>query len=179
MITRVPKLGREQEWEALITRILRAAQDLPGNLGATVLKPISQATPEYRIIIRFDNSASLDRWKTSPDRLHQLKSLEAMESVPVTIEQVTGLEVWFELPADVLARQMSPPPRHKMMLASGIGVYLTITPLLFFLGSFLDRFPLYVATLIMVSIAVVLLTYTVMPLVTRILRPWLYGMQSR
>lgn len=180
MITRVPKPGREHEWEELITRLLRVAQDFPGNLGTTVLKPISQATPAYRIIVRFDNSASLNRWETSPDRLQQLKILEAMESVPVTIEQATGLEAWFELPADALARQMSPPPRYKMMLASGIGVYLTIMPLLFFLGSFLDRFPQYVSTLILVSIAVVLLTYAVMPLVTRILRPWLYGsIQSR
>lgn len=180
MITRVPKPGREHEWEELITRLLRVAQDFPGNLGTTVLKPISQTTPAYRIIVRFDNSASLNCWETSPDRLQQLKILEAMESVPVTIEQATGLEAWFELPADALARQMSPPPRYKMMLASGIGVYLTIMPLLFFLGSFLDRFPQYVSTLILVSIAVVLLTYAVMPLVTRILRPWLYGgMQSR
>ena len=159
-----------------MTEIGRVAQDFPGNLGTTVLKPRPGADRAYRIIVKFDSMANFQHWETSPERQELIKRIETMESEPVTREKITGLETWFELPGEAINQQaMIPPPRHKMMIASAIGVYLTITPLLFFLGPFLERFPLYISTIFTVAITAVLLTYIVMPLITRIFRSWLYG----
>lgn len=175
MVTRVPKPGRESEWEVLMSGGLRAARQFPGNLGATVLKPTGAGERAYRIIVSFDSFASLRQWEDSAQRLELVTQLESVESAPVLIEQAVGLETWFQLPANAGSPQpMIPPPRHKMMIASALGVYLTITPLLMVLRPVLDHLPLYVATMVLVPIAVVLLTYIVMPSITRLFRPWLY-----
>ena len=176
IFTRVPKAGCERQWEELMAEIGRVSYNFPGNLGATVLKPRPGVERAYRIIVKFDSMANFQRWESSSERRDLIKNLESMESEPVTREKITGLETWFELPSEAIDQQaMIPPPRYKMMIASAIGVYLTITPLLFFLGPFLEQFPLYISTIFTVVITAVLLTYLVMPLITRILRRWLYG----
>lgn len=175
MFTRVPKQGREREWEYAIAKMGRAARDFPGHMGTTVLKPRPGVREAYQIIVRFDSLDNFRRWESSVDRERLLQELESLESESVTYGQGTGLETWFELPEDTGNRHaMIPPPRHKMMVVSGIGVYLTITPLLLFLGPQLKGLPLYVLTLIMVTIMSVLLTYIVMPFMTKIFRRWLY-----
>lgn len=171
-ITRVPKSGREREWEELVVAIQQTAQGLPGSLGATVLKPVSTGKRTYQIIVHFDSLASFRRWESVPERRHLLKRLQSLESEPVKIEQATGRETWFELPG---GPAVGPPPRYKMMVATGIGVYLTITPLLFFLGPFLNGIPVYVGTLVVVPVMALLLSYVTMPVINRLLRRWLYG----
>lgn len=169
-ITRVPRVGRESEWEEVVSEIQRATNRFPGSLGATVLRPISQAKRAYQIIVRFDSLTNFRCWESSPGRQQLLARLQALESEPVKISQATGLETWFDLPGDALA---APPPRYKMMIASGIGVYFTITPLLLVLAPLLNGLPVYVLTAVVVPITAVLLTYGTMPVVTRILRSWL------
>lgn len=172
-ITRVPKSGREREWEEVVAEIQRTAYGFPGNLGATVLKPVSRGTRAYQIIVRFDSMANFRCWESSHERQQLLKRLRSLESEPVKIAQATGMETWFELPGE---SPVNPPPRYKMMIASGIGVYLTITPLLYILRSFLDGLPVYAVTLVVVPVTVVLLTYVTMPLIIRgIIRSWLCG----
>lgn len=171
-ITRVPRPGCELEWEEVVGEIHRTTRGFPGSLGATVLKPSPGGRRVYRIIVRFDSLVNFQRWESSPDRQRLLKHLQSLESEPVKIEQATGLETWFEASGDM---DMKPPQRYKLMIASGIGVYLTITPLLFALGPVLNRLPLYISTLLVVPVMVPLLTYVTMPLITRALKPWLYG----
>lgn len=174
MITRVPRVGREREWESLMEGALRAARAFPGNLGTLILKPGREGERAYRILVRFDSSRNLRHWEESPQRQKVLKRLESVESEPVLIERAIGLETWFEPPGTAVPSQPMAPPRHKMMIASSIGVYLTITPMLMVLRPVLDRLPVYVATMVLVPIAVILLTYVVMPAITKVLRPWLY-----
>lgn len=179
IVTRVPKPGRELEWERLMEGVLRAARSFPGSLGAMILKPSREGDRAYRILVRFDSSGHLRRWEDSPQRHELLRQLESVECEPVLIEQAVGLETWFDSRAIATAPQaMIPPPRHKMMIASALGVYLTITPLLMVLQPVLNRLPSYVAPMVLVPIAVVLLTYIVMPLITRLMRPWLYRQRA-
>lgn len=67
------------------------------------------------------------------------------------------------------------PPRYKMMMVTGVSVYLTITPLLFFLEPLLKRIPVYAGTLVIVPVMTLLMNYVTVPVVNRILRRWLYG----
>lgn len=175
-ITRVPKLGREREWEEVMGEIQRATRGFPGSLGTTVLKPVPGGKPAYRIFVRFDSLANFQLWESSPERQHFLTRLQSLETEPVQIAQATGLETWFEFPDDV---PMVQPPRYKMIIASTLGVYLTITPLLYVLGPLLKGMPLYASTAVIVPITVVLLSYVTMPLVTRWLKPWLHAARGR
>lgn len=176
MITRVPKSGCERDWELAVKEIVRAAGNCPGGLGTTVIKPREGILEAYQIIVKFDSTENFRIWEMSKEREELLRKLECMESEPVKYGHDTGLETWFELPESAGLRQpMVPPQRFKMMVVSGMGVYLTITPLLYALGSWLQLLPVYLSTMVLVAITVMLLTYVVMPAMTRIFRTWLYG----
>jgi len=68
---------------------------------------------------------------------------------------------------------MTHPPRWKMAVLTWIAIYPVITGLLLALGRVILNFPIPVATLILSVTLVLLMTFVVMPLLTRAFRPWL------
>jgi antibiotic biosynthesis monooxygenase (ABM) superfamily enzyme len=69
---------------------------------------------------------------------------------------------------------MTPPPRWKMAIITWIAIYPIITGLLLALGPIiLGHLPIPVVTLILSVTLVLLMTFIVMPLLTRVFRPWL------
>ena len=84
---------------------------------------------------------------------------------------MTGLETWFTLPAKP---GMLPPPRYKMVLVSGLAIFglnqlLTVLPL-----AWLAQLPSVLRLLILVLLTTTLMTYVVMPRLTKLLAGWLY-----
>ena len=71
-----------------------------------------------------------------------------------------------------------PPPRpnrHKMVLLTWVGIWPTITCVLYvLLPPLLARFPLPVVTLIITAMVVPLMGYVVMPFLTTRFRGWLH-----
>jgi antibiotic biosynthesis monooxygenase (ABM) superfamily enzyme len=84
---------------------------------------------------------------------------------------VTGLESWFTLPGRPGA---PPPPPYKMALLTWITIFPLITGLVVVLGPLLEDLPLVLRLGITTAVAVPLMTWVVMPRVTRLLRRWLY-----
>lgn len=69
--------------------------------------------------------------------------------------------------------QSSQPKRHKQTLLLWVGIYPTITAVLWFLLPLLQpRFPLPVITLIVTAISVPLMSYAVMPLLQKRFGAW-------
>jgi antibiotic biosynthesis monooxygenase (ABM) superfamily enzyme len=67
-----------------------------------------------------------------------------------------------------------PPNRHKLVLLTWVGIWPTITAVLWFLlPPLLVRFPLPIVTLLITAIVVPLMGYVVMPLLTSCCREWL------
>jgi hypothetical protein len=71
----------------------------------------------------------------------------------------------------ILQRQS--PPLYKMTIVTWLGVFPTITLLLHFLEPLLNYLPLALRTLVLSTIMVPLLTYVVMPWLTKLLYRWL------
>jgi len=84
---------------------------------------------------------------------------------------VTGLESWFTLPGEP---SIVPPPAHKMALVTWITIFPLITAIVVVTGPLLEELPLAVRLGITTALAVPLMTWVVMPRVTRLLRGWLY-----
>jgi antibiotic biosynthesis monooxygenase (ABM) superfamily enzyme len=84
---------------------------------------------------------------------------------------LTGLESWFTLPADPGA---PPPPPYKMALVTWALILPLITAIVYFLGPTLAEIPLVPRLAITTGIAVPVMTWILMPRVTRLLRRWLY-----
>lgn len=77
-----------------------------------------------------------------------------------------GLEAWFH-------SSHTPPPRWKMAVATLLGVYPTSLLLAVTVGGAVHTWPLLARSLVIAGCMVALLTWVVMPLVTRLLHGWL------
>jgi antibiotic biosynthesis monooxygenase (ABM) superfamily enzyme len=64
-------------------------------------------------------------------------------------------------------------PRHKLALLTWASAYAVITAILAALGPTLASWPLPLRTLVLSVLMVVALTWLIMPVMTRLFRPWL------
>jgi antibiotic biosynthesis monooxygenase (ABM) superfamily enzyme len=90
---------------------------------------------------------------------------------PAHTSFVTGLETWFTLPGQP---GTAPPPPYKMALVTWIAIFPVITAIVVLTGSLLEGLPLALRLAITTALAVPLMTWVVMPRLTRLLRGWLY-----
>ena len=91
------------------------------------------------------------------------------------VEKQTGLEFWFtpssgnvdvDIPAAV-------PPRYKMAIVIIPIIFVLVSLLLPQIRQLTVGLPVLISTLVGVGTMVLLMTYVIMPSVTRLLRPWL------
>lgn len=170
-ISRRVKPGLEAQYEAWISGVIEAASTYPGHLGTNVLRPGPATDHEYVLIYRFDTYSNCRIWEQSALRSQWLEKLVGMvEGDPVT-RRGTGLEFWFDLPE--LPVQTHPSP-HKMALVLITVVFSLVLLLNVALGPWLEGMALWQRILTIVVLQVLLMTYLVMPRVTRLLKPWLF-----
>lgn len=167
--------GREEEFEEWISGILTAVKEFPGYLGSDVLRPGDPDDDEYRIIYRFDHASNLNRWEESEERGRWLRRAKPMISEE-NVRVLTGLETWFTLPS----RPDEPsPPRYKMAVVTWLAVFPLISAIFALLGPVLNQLPVLLRTLLLTVIMVSLMTYVVMPRMTRLFAFWLYPGRRR
>jgi len=140
----------------------------PGHLGSTMLSP-GAGEDEYHIVYRFADAETLHNWEQSEERAQWLVKLEEMVESE-RFAHVTGLETWFTLPDRADQR----PPRWKMVTVTSAVIFALQLPIQAFLLSTLLDWPLVLRTAVMSLAMTLLMTYLVMPRVTRLLRRWLY-----
>jgi antibiotic biosynthesis monooxygenase (ABM) superfamily enzyme len=71
------------------------------------------------------------------------------------------------------SRSHAGPPRYKLALLTWIGAYSLITAFLALLGPTMASWPLALRTLVLSATMVAVLTWLIMPRLTRLFRPWL------
>ena len=145
------------------------AKKFPGFKGATTLVP-NEGDPNVRYNIwRFQDQATLDAWRNSPERVKLIEEVGNYASQ--YFAEATGLETWFSLPnvGAIIA-----PPKWKMALVTIFGAYLVNLLEQLTFGHYFDPFPLWENSFLYIIILVTLLTYMVMPYMSRLLRGWLY-----
>jgi antibiotic biosynthesis monooxygenase (ABM) superfamily enzyme len=121
------------------------------------------------IIHRFRDKESLDAWENSQELRKETEEVNKYSNP--YFQKATGLETWFTIPD--LKTNVPPPPKWKMAIVAFIGAYLISSLAAFILGSYLELQPL-LFNLSMTIILVIGLTYFAMPLLSRLLRRWLY-----
>ena len=168
-ITRRVKPGCEADFQKALQEFFKTSFAHIGVHGASMLvPPPGSASPEFGILRTFANSQERDAFYASPmfktweDRIKPLT-----EGEPVHRE-LTGLEAWFRSP-------QNPPPRWKMAIATYLGVVPAIMGLSLTIGPVVRSWNFVLNNLIFNACVVVLLTWVVMPLITRILHRWLHS----
>jgi antibiotic biosynthesis monooxygenase (ABM) superfamily enzyme len=162
--------GHEAVYEQVLEGIIAAAREFPGHLGVEVFRPQS-AEGEYRTVYRFDTAEHLRAWLDSDDHQAWLERAKPHLTSAVHTSFVTGLETWFTLPSQPGA---APPPPYKMALVTWITIFPLITGIVAITGPLLEDLPPAVRLAITTALTVPLMTWVVMPRVTRLLRGWLY-----
>jgi antibiotic biosynthesis monooxygenase (ABM) superfamily enzyme len=170
------KRGREREFEAWLAGVGHAAAQFEGHQGLNVLRPSRSASPEYVYIFRFDSYAHLQRWETSPECHAWVQRPGELTEGKGTKQVLTGLEYWFTLPA---MPGLPPPPRYKMVLVTLLAIYPLSTLLTTMFSPWLLRLPPLPRGLTVSVALVLLMTYVVMPRLTRLFAHWLYPPAQR
>jgi uncharacterized protein len=94
-------------------------------------------------------------------------------------ETTTGLETWFALPDLKTQTSLTPPPRWKMAIVVFIAAYAISSLSRSILNPLLEQWPLLGNTVVYTAILVASLTYFAMPILSRLLRQWLYPMYNQ
>jgi antibiotic biosynthesis monooxygenase (ABM) superfamily enzyme len=162
--------GREADYEAWVQGITGRALTFPGHMGVNVICPTPPYT-EYVTIFRFDSYQHSRDWEDSDVRATWLDRLEGIVEGETAVEKGTGLEFWFSLP-ELPAAHPSP---HKMALVLLVVVYVLVLALNYLLSPWINDWLPAARVFLLVLLQVLLLTYVVMPRVTKLLKGWLYG----
>ena len=168
VVNRKIKPGSEKNYDEWLGRFLTLGRKVPGYLGTTTIMEASTDSMVRHIIHRFRDTASLDAWENS-EELRKLIAEVDNYSTPY-LQKATGLETWFTLPG---LEAIVPPPKWKMVIVAFIGAYCISSAALYVLSPLLGQ-QLLLVNLFMNIILVIGLTYFAMPLLSRLLRRWLY-----
>ena len=175
LYSRRVKPGREADFEAWAHGIVAAARQFPGHLGASVLD--APGSREYHILFSFADRRSLRAWLDSTERHRWLARVGDLLEADRGLQQLTGLETWFKLPGSNVPT-MKPPPRWKMWLVSIIAVYPLVLAFQALVVPRMAGLPFPLRALMFPLVLLTLMTFVVMPVVTRLLRRWLGSRQE-
>ena len=179
IVTRKARIGKIGEFEEWMDGIIHEAMKFEGHMGANIIRPSAPSNPEYVVIFRFNTYENLTKWENSEIRKEWLsKSKEVAEGEPM-VEKQTGLEFWFtpRVGAQSIngdkAYAVMPPPRYKMAIVITGIIFVLVSVLLPQIRELTIGLPVLLSTLVGVVTMVLLMTYVIMPSVTKLLRPWL------
>lgn len=174
IVSRKAKKGKIDEFEEWMDGIVHESMKFEGHMGVNIIRPSDLSNPEYIIIFRFTSYENLAKWEKSEIRRKWIeKSKDVTEGEP-TVQKQSGLEFWFTPNSDnAPAAVLDQPPRYKMaMVITGV-IFVLILTLLPQIQNATAGLPVLLSTLLGVVTMVLLMTYVIMPSVTRLLRPWL------
>jgi antibiotic biosynthesis monooxygenase (ABM) superfamily enzyme len=167
-ITRTVRAGCEAEFQAALREFFQTSFAHGGVLGASLLTPLPGSdSREYGILRTFASEAERAAFYASPVfKAWEERARTLTEGEP-EYRELHGLEAWFR-------SSNNPPPRWKMAVATLLGVYPTSLFLSLALGELVHAWPLLVRSLVIAASMVALLTWVVMPNVTKLLHKWLH-----
>jgi uncharacterized protein len=168
VITRNIKPGHEKEYDEWLRRYMILENKVSGYLGTTIIAPGGKTSSVRYIINRFSDKATMDAWESSAEALQLIEEANKCSTMHYT--STTGLETWFSVP-DLKA--IVAPPRWKMAIVAFIGAYCISSIARYILGLYIGLSPL-LTNVFMNIILVIGLTYLMMPILSKILRSWLY-----
>jgi antibiotic biosynthesis monooxygenase (ABM) superfamily enzyme len=184
IVKRIAKKDKFKEFEEWLLGVSKEISRQEGMMGIDIIRPTpttttnSKSKSEYVVIFRFNSYENLEKWEKSPIRNEWLQKGRKLAEADPNVQKMTGLEFWFtpyfkdESPPLI---PLQPPPRYKMVIVTVPVIsilLLTFVPQIHFLTEMLS-IPFPVRLVIALTITV-LLTYVIMPLLTKSLKSWLF-----
>ena len=171
-ITRQVRAGCEAEFQQALREFFQNSFTHGGVLGASMLiPPPGSDSHEYGILRTFADERERDAFYASAMfKAWDERARTLTEGEPV-YRQLHGLEAWFRSPES--------PPRWKMAVATFLGVFPVAMILNLTLGPAIKLWPFILRNAVFNACVVALLTWGVMPQVTRLLHRWLHPQMKK
>jgi antibiotic biosynthesis monooxygenase (ABM) superfamily enzyme len=145
------------------------AERNPGFLGAGWVRPGTDSD-EWHMLYRFADRGSLEAWESSSERAWWLGSAQGLVGES-RLERRTGIEGWFDDPVEHDVEDLRPAPPAPPRWKQAIVIWLTFFPLSLVLGLILlatgIHFNIVLRTLITTVVATPIMTYALLPWMTR------------
>jgi len=167
LFSRTAKPGQEKAYEDWNKQLIRLSEQQPGHVMTSV---VADGDRRYITLQRFDTHQDLERWLKSPLRLERLSELNMLTEDSLEPAEMTGMETWFRLPGQS-GRHI---PRWKMVITTFCVIYCFVLLMNLSVLPYTTDLPLLVRAAVFPVIMVPLMTYIVMPRVTRLFSRWLY-----
>ncbi len=169
---RTVKPDRSQDYEEWLNRLTaEVASTQHGYLGAEFQKPAA-GSKQYTSVFRFDSAENLERFERSELRRRYLDEVADLVEEDAVWERFTGLEFWFEPPVGAVIPQ---PSRFRMALLLTVVVYLLVLGIGSAAAAAIgDAIPTFLRLLAVITVEVFLMTYFILPRLTRLLSKWIY-----
>ena len=171
------------EMTAWIRAGLTMAEGFPGFLGGGWVRP-RHGADEWHMLCRFASPATLAAWEASSERRWWLGSAQGLAEVTRT-ERRTGIEGWFDAPVDAATELPAapPPPAAPPRWKQAVTIWLVFFPLNLLatvtLGALLADVQVVLRVAAMTLTLTPLMTYLLLPWMTRQLGWWLQGRRWR
>jgi antibiotic biosynthesis monooxygenase (ABM) superfamily enzyme len=174
VIHRRIKPGREAEFERAMNAFVQVCLAAPGHRSIAVLRP-TDGGRDYVVIDSFADAAARLHFKQAPAYAEWMAQLGRLTEGDPRIQELSGLEGWF---TTANAHALATPPRYKMAAVTYLGVMSVVMTLALTLGPLIRTWPFLLYNAVFNGMVVVLLTWVVMPQLTRLFKRWLFPPQA-
>jgi hypothetical protein len=168
--------GARIEFETAMQHFIKHALSFPGHRGITVMRPPGDHPRDYTVINQFVDRDARRAFTTSAAYRGWMTRLGVLTEGDPVIEEFEGLNSWF-IPAG--SPKPIPPSKLKMAVVTFVGVFPLTSLLPHFAGRLLPAWHPLVVNVPVTALIVVLLTWVIMPVLTRIFAGWLHAHQTR
>jgi antibiotic biosynthesis monooxygenase (ABM) superfamily enzyme len=168
-IIRRVKPGRERDFERELLGFAQRSLVESGTRGVHLIYPSSSSGPnEYGILRTFVSDSDRTAFYKSALYCEWLIAIGSLVDGEPKYRELHGLEAWFRNPSS------GGPPLWKMAIATYLGVVPVIMFLSLTLGRLIRNWNFVLNNIVFNAFVVALLTWVVMPVITRILHSWLH-----
>lgn len=171
LIVRKVKPGHEAALDAKIAKILGLAAEADGYLGSSILRGVQAGEPQLYAVLHFVSAETWARWRDTPSAQPLLEEALQHVSEAPQVKLAEGFAGWFDLPDAPIPVV---PAKWKMAVITWLAIFPILSVFLTGTAPLMgDLHPigrLFLNTLIIVP----LMTWLVMPGMTRLFRGWLF-----
>lgn len=169
-VSRTVPAAKAAQFEELLHEVITAARAYPGHLGVDVLRPEGGGT--YQMIFRYRTHADNAVWMDSGTRHELVARIDDLldDGAVAAVRSVDGWEGWFVTPGYA---PPLPPRRWKMALITLSALYPIVLTVLTASRPLTGGWPTPLALLLTTGVSIPLMTWVVMPFLTRRIGAWL------
>ncbi|HAS43374.1 MAG TPA: hypothetical protein DCS93_23035 [Microscillaceae bacterium] len=171
VVSHFVKQDKASAFEQALKQVIQKAKAYPGYEGIQIIQGKSKVEQEYVLLIRFDTEANYQTWAASAPRNEWFDELKEYVIRESKIRYQEGIEFWFSMPE---TPAVTAPKKWKMAILTWMVIYPLVLTLSTLVGLYLHFLPTFLRVLTVSLILVPLMTYLVMPQVTKTFAFWIF-----